>query len=173
MNTPTLPASVLDRLNPNVRQFLSGSKQMLIDGEWIDAGSGNTFAVFDPSTGETIAQVAEGEAEDIDHAVAAARHSFNQGSWRNLTPTERGKILWHVGDLILDHLDELAQLESLDNGKPLEVARVADVPLAADLFHYMAGWATKIEGSTIPISVPYARASGHWAHCQPLRAASR
>jgi len=164
MNAPTLPESVLDRLTPNVRQFLSGPKQMLIDGEWIDAASGKTFAVFDPSTGETIAQVAEGEAEDIDHAVAAARHSFNKRSWRNLTPTERGKILWHVGDLILDHLDEFAQLESLDNGKPIGVARVADVPLAADLFHYMAGWATKIEGSTIPISVPYAPGAKYFAY---------
>jgi phenylacetaldehyde dehydrogenase len=164
MNTPTLPESVLDRLTPNVRQFLSGPKQMLIDGEWINAASGKTFAVFDPSTGESIAQVAEGEAEDIDRAVAAARHSFNKGSWRNLTPTERGKILWHVGDLILDHLDEFAQLESLDNGKPVGVARVADVPLSADLFHYMAGWATKIEGSTIPISVPYAPGAKFFAY---------
>jgi len=73
MNTPTLPASGLDLLTPNVRQFLSGSKQMLIDGEWVDAASGKTFSVFDPATGETIAQVAEGEAEDINHAVAAAR----------------------------------------------------------------------------------------------------
>jgi len=164
MNAPTLPESVLDRLTPNVRQFLSGSKQMLIDGEWIDAASGKTFAVFDPATGETIAQVADGEAEDIDLAVAAARRSFNKGTWRNLTPTERGKILWHVGDLILDHLDEFAQLESLDNGKPIGVARVADVPLAADLFHYMAGWATKIEGATIPISVPYAPGAKYFAY---------
>jgi phenylacetaldehyde dehydrogenase len=156
MNTPIMPESALDRVTPNVRQFLSAPKQMLIDGEWIDAASGKTFSVFDPATGETIAQVAEGEAEDIDHAVSAARHSFNKGSWRNLTPSDRGKILWHVGDLILDHLDEFAQLESLDNGKPVGVARVADVPLAADMFHYMAGWATKLEGSTIPISVPYA-----------------
>jgi len=129
---------------------------MLIDGEWIDAASGKTFSVFDPATGDTIAHVADGEAEDIDHAVGAARHAFNKGSWREMTPSDRGKMLWHIGDMILDHLDEFAQLESLDNGKPVSVARVADVPLAADLFHYMAGWATKIEGHTIPISVPYA-----------------
>ena len=72
-----------------------------------------------------------------------------------LTPSERGRLIWKIGDLILEHADELAQLESLDNGKPVGVARAADVPLAADLFHYMAGWATKIEGNTIDISVPY------------------
>src|SRR6201996_8659007 len=94
------PASALDQLTPAVRRFLSGSKQLLINGEWMDAASGKTFSVYDPATGETIAQVAEGEAEDIDHAVAAARHSFNKGSWRNLTPSDRGKILWHIGDMI-------------------------------------------------------------------------
>src|SRR6516225_4805402 len=158
MNTSTAasPAGALDQVTPSVRQFLSGTKQMLIDGEWMDAASGKTFSVFDPATGETIAQVAEGDAEDIDHAVAAARHSFELGKWRNFTPSERGRILWHIGDLILDHMEEFAQIESLDNGKPVGVARVADVPLAADLFHYMAGWATKMEGNTIPISVPYA-----------------
>jgi phenylacetaldehyde dehydrogenase len=156
MNAPTMPSNALDQLTPNVRQFLTASKQMLIDGDWVDAASGKTFAVFDPATGETIAQVAEGEAEDIDRAVRAARRSFDEGTWRHLSPSDRGKILWHIGDLILDHIDEFAQLESLDNGKPIGVARVADIPLAADLFHYMAGWATKIEGHTIPISVPYA-----------------
>jgi phenylacetaldehyde dehydrogenase len=159
-----MPASALDQLTPNVRRFLSGHKQLLINGEWMDAASGKTFSVFDPATGETIAQVAEGEAEDINHAVAAARHSFEKGTWRNLMPMERGRILWHIGDMILDHLDEFAQLESIDNGKPVGVARVADVPLAADMFHYMAGWATKIEGNTIPISVPYAGGAKYFAY---------
>jgi phenylacetaldehyde dehydrogenase len=156
MTPPTLPASALDQLSPNAQRFLSGPKQLLIAGAWRDAASGKTFGVFDPATGETIAEVAEGESEDIDRAVAAARRSFDQGKWRHLTPSERGRILWRLGDLILEHADELAELESLDNGKPVGVARVADIPLAADLFHYMAGWATKIEGQTIPISVPYA-----------------
>ncbi|HSI11990.1 MAG TPA: aldehyde dehydrogenase family protein [Chthoniobacter sp.] len=164
MSTTTSPAGALDMLTPTVRQFLSGPKQLLIDGEWMDAASGKTFSVFDPATGDTIAEVAEGEAEDIDHAVAAARHSFDKGKWRNMTPSDRGRILWHVGDMILDHLDEFAQLESLDNGKPMAVARAADVPLAADLFHYMAGWATKIEGNTIPISVPYAAGAKFFAY---------
>src|ERR1022692_3744817 len=88
-----------------------------------------------------------------DRAVRAARRAFHDGPWSRMTPSERGRLIWRIGDLILEHADELAQLESLDNGKPRAVARVADVPLTADLFHYMAGWATKIEGHTIPISV--------------------
>jgi phenylacetaldehyde dehydrogenase len=72
-----------------------------------------------------------------------------------MTTSERGRIIWKIGDLILEHADELAQLESLDNGKPFAIAKAADIPLAADLFHYMAGWATKLEGNTINISVPY------------------
>jgi phenylacetaldehyde dehydrogenase len=99
--------------------------------------------------------VAEGDAEDINRAVRAARRAFEDGPWSRMTPSDRGRLIWKIGDLILEHADELAQLESLDNGKPVGVARAGDVPLAADLFHYMAGWATKIEGNTINISVPY------------------
>jgi len=87
--------------------------------------------------------------------VRAARKAFDDGPWGRLTPSERGRVIWRIGDLILEHADELAQLESLDNGKPYAIARAADIPLAADLFHYMAGWATKIEGNSINISVPY------------------
>ena len=108
-----------------------------------------------PATGETLANVAEGDSEDIDRAVRAARKAFDEGPWGTITPSERGRIIWRIGDLILEHAEELAQLESLDNGKPYAVALGADVPLAADLFHYMAGWATKIEGNSINISVPY------------------
>ncbi len=114
-----------------------------------------TFETPNPATGETLAQVAEGEAEDIDRAVKAARRAFDEGPWTKMTTSERGRIIWRIGDLINEHLDELAQLESLDNGKPFTVARAADVPLSADMFWYMAGWATKIEGNTISLSVPY------------------
>jgi phenylacetaldehyde dehydrogenase len=127
---------------------------MFIDGQWVDAASGKTFDTPNPATGQTLAKVAEGDAEDINRAVRAARAAFD-GPWGRMTPSERGRIIWRIGDLILEHVDELAQLESLDNGKPFVVAKAADVPLAADLFHYMAGWATKIEGNTINISVPY------------------
>ncbi len=144
--------------SPKVIDWLSRPKQMLIDGQWSDAASGKTFPVYNPATGEEICRVAEGNAEDIRRAVATARRVFDDVNhpWRSMTPSERGKIIWRIGDLILEHLEEFAELESIDNGKPKAVAQAADVPLAADLFHYMAGWATKIEGSTIPISVPYA-----------------
>src|SRR5215469_4772254 len=140
----------------SVEEFTATPRQLFIDGKWVEAASGKTFETPDPATGDTLARVAEGEAEDIERAVRAARRAFDDGPWGRLTASERGRIIWRIGDLILEHADELAQLESLDNGKPYAVARAADIPLAADLFHYMAGWATKIEGNTINISVPYA-----------------
>jgi phenylacetaldehyde dehydrogenase len=142
-------------LDRNVEKFIAVPRQLFINGQWADAASGKTFETPDPATGETLARVAEGDVEDIDRAVRAARRAFEEGPWSRMTPSERGRIIWRIGDLILDHVNELAQLESLDNGKPFAVAKAADVPLAADLFHYMAGWATKIEGNTIDISVPY------------------
>ena len=142
-------------LDRSVTEFLGVPRQLFIDGQWADAASGRTFETPNPATGEILARVAEGEAEDINRAVKAARAAFEAGPWSRMTPSERGRIIWRIGDLILEHLDELAQLESLDNGKPFAVARAADVPLSADMFHYMAGWATKIEGNTINISVPY------------------
>ena len=139
-----------------VAAWLAKPKANLIGGKWAPAASGKTFEVFNPADGSVIAHVADGQREDINRAVAAARRAFNAPTWRHMTPSDRGKIIWKIGDLILAHADELAEIESIDNGKPRAVARAADVPLAADLFHYMAGWATKIEGQTIPISVPYA-----------------
>src|SRR5271168_3065625 len=139
----------------SVEDFVATPRQLFIDGQWTDAASGQTFETPNPATGETLANVAEGDAEDINRAVRAARAAFEDGPWGRLTASDRGRLIWKIGDLILEHADELAQLESLDNGKPVGVARAADVPLAADLFHYMAGWATKIEGNTINISVPY------------------
>jgi phenylacetaldehyde dehydrogenase len=155
------PAS---RVSKKTQAFLAKPKKLLIGGDWRKAASGKTFDSYDPSSGEVLARAAEGDAEDIDLAVAAARRAFDQGPWRKMTPSERGRILWRLGDLILENLEELAELESLDNGKPLAVAKAADVPLAADLFHYMAGWATKVEGSTIPISVPYAPGAAFHAY---------
>ena len=142
-------------LERNVEEFLGTPRQLFINGRWADAASGRSFETPNPATGETLARVAEGEAEDIDRAVRAARRAFEEGPWGRMTTSERGRIIWRIGDLINEHLDELAQLESLDNGKPFAVARAADVPLSADMFWYMAGWATKLEGDTKTLSVPY------------------
>jgi phenylacetaldehyde dehydrogenase len=139
----------------SVEEFTGTPRKLFINGQWTEAASGKTFETPNPATGQTLARIAEGDAEDIDRAVRAARNAFDDGPWGRLTPSERGRIIWRIGDLILAHAEELAQLESLDNGKPYPVALGADVPLAADMFHYMAGWATKIEGNSINISVPY------------------
>ena len=154
-------------VTPYVQQFLSSTRKMLIDGKWVDAISGTTFPTFNPATGEVMSQIPDGQKEDINLAVKAARAAFETGPWRTMTPSERGKLIWKLADLIEAKTEELAQLESLDNGKSVGVARAADVPLAADLFRYMAGWATKIEGNTIPISVPYA--PGAQFHAYTLR----
>ena len=141
-------------IDSKVEQFIGSPRQLFINGQFVDAASGRTFETPNPATGETLAHVAEGDAEDINRAVSAARAAFD-GPWSRMTPSERSRIIWRIGDLLLEHIEEFAQLESLDNGKPYLIAKGADVPLAADLFHYMAGWATKIEGNTINISVPY------------------
>jgi len=143
-------------LHREVSSFLARPRPMLIDGRWVDATSGGSFDTLDPATGERLAQVAEGRAEDVDRAVAAARRAFEGAAWRGITPSERGRLLMRLADAVEAHADELAQLESLDNGKPVAVARGADLPLAADCLRYYAGWATKIEGETIPVSVPFA-----------------
>jgi phenylacetaldehyde dehydrogenase len=136
----------------SVERFIAAPRKMLIDGQWVEAASGKTFPVYNPATGEVMAQVAEGDKEDIDRAVKAARRAFESGPWSEITSSERGRLLWKLADLLEQHTEEFAQLESLDNGKPKVVAEIADVPLAVDLFRYMAGWATKIEGNTIPMS---------------------
>ncbi len=110
--------------------------------------------------------MAEGQAEDINLAVKAARRAFEQGPWRKLTASERGRLLWKVADLVEAHADELAQLETLNNGKPLTVAKAADVPLVVDHFRYFAGWTTKLEGNTIPLSVPYTPGVQYLAYTQ-------
>ncbi len=143
----------------SLRSFIASPKQLLIDGDWVNAKSEKTFDVFDPATDQVVATVAEGDAADIDLAVAAARSAFDQGPWTKMTASDRGRLIWKIGDLIEQNADQLAQLETLDNGKPFTVAKAADVALAADMFRYMAGWATKIEGNTIPLNVPYAPGS--------------
>lgn len=147
-----------------VTNFVSRTHKMLINGKWVEALSGKTFPTYNPATGEVLARVAEGDKADIDLAVKAARAAFETGPWSKLTASERGRLIWKIADLIEENLEEFAELETLDNGKPLKVARAADVPLAVDLFRYMAGWTTKIEGNTIPLSVPYTPGAKYLAY---------
>lgn len=127
---------------------------MLIDGQWVTSASGKVFGTDNPATGEVLAQVAEGDSEDINRAVQAARKAFESGPWPKMTPSQRGRLLWKLADLIEEHTEELAQLETLDNGKPIKYSRAGDVPMTIDHFRYFAGWATKVEGDTIPVSIP-------------------
>ncbi len=151
-------------MHHTVHTFVSTPRKILIGGRWVEAASGKTFPTYNPATGDVLAHVAEGTRPDVDRAVSAARNTFENGPWRKLTASERGRLIWKLADLLETHLEEFAQLESLDNGKPVGVARVADVPLAVDLFRYMAGWATKIEGNTIPLSVPYTPGAQYLAY---------
>lgn len=147
-----------------VKAFVSKPRKMLINNRWIEAVSGKTFPVYDPATGAELARVAEGDQADIDRAVRAARAAFDSGAWPSLTASERGRLIWKLADLLEKNLEEFATLESLDNGKSVGVARAADVPLAVDLFRYMAGWTTKIGGKTFPISVPYTPGQKYFAY---------
>jgi phenylacetaldehyde dehydrogenase len=140
-------------VNRNVNSFVEKPRRMLINGKWVEAASGKTFPTYNPSTGEILAHVAEGDEEDVDRAVAAARAAFDKGPWRKLVPSERARLIWKLADLLEKRLEEFAQLETLDNGKPLMMARLADVPISVDTLRYFAGWATKVEGSTIPLSM--------------------
>jgi aldehyde dehydrogenase (NAD+) len=128
---------------------------MLIDGEWQDAVSGKTFETINPATGEVIAQVAEGDDSDIELAVAAARRAFDSGPWPKMTARERGRLLYKLADRIERNAEELAALETLNNGKPIRDSRNIDLPLVIECYRYYAGWADKIEGRTIPINGPY------------------
>jgi len=125
--------------------------RLLIDNRWVASESGETFATINPSTGEEICRVAAADAPDVDKAVAAARKAFEYGPWRKMNASERGLLLLRLADLIEKHADELAQLEALDNGKPVSVARRVDVAKTIACYRYFAGWADKIQGRTIPI----------------------
>ena len=149
MATATQPVQV----DQNVTQFVTKKRQMLINGKWVDSASGKTFPTYNPATGEVLAHVAEGDKEDINRAVDAARAAFDRGPWRKLAPSERARLMWKLADLLEKHAEEFAQLETLNQGKPLFLARVVDIPTSIDQLRYYAGWATKIEGNTIPLSM--------------------
>src|ERR1700722_16060529 len=136
--------------HPKVRQT-----KLLIDGKWLNAASGKTFETINPATGEVIAHVAEGDKADVDKAVKAARKAFEKGPWRKMSARERGKCLYKLADLVEKNVEELAMLETLDNGKPIRDAKAADLPLVIDCYRYYAGWADKLTGNTIPIRGNY------------------
>jgi len=131
----------------------AGPHELLIGGEWVKAADGRTFATIDPATGETIAQVAHAGAEDVDRAVKAAAAAL-EGPWSKLPAATRSLLMNRLADLIEANAEELAQIEALDNGKPVTIAGKVDVPGAVDHLRYYAGWPTKIEGETIPVSWP-------------------
>jgi phenylacetaldehyde dehydrogenase len=135
----------------------------LIDGKWVEAQGGKTFDVENPATQEIIAHVPAGDKADIDLAVAAARHAFETGPWSKISPGDRARLVWRLGDLLEQHADEFAELEALDNGKPVKNARRDDVGGSIAMFRYMSGWAQRLTGETIPVSSP-----GNW-HAYTLR----
>jgi acyl-CoA reductase-like NAD-dependent aldehyde dehydrogenase len=128
--------------------------RLYIDGQWVDAKSGATFKTINPATEEPLTEVAEGGAEDIDLAVKAARRAYDSGPWARMSASDRGRILWKIGDLLEANVQEIGRVETLDQGKTITESTRVDVPLAADCFRYFAGWATKIEGETIPVRAP-------------------
>jgi aldehyde dehydrogenase (NAD+) len=147
-------ASVLTE--PQTTQIPIKQTKILIDNKWVASVSGKTFETVNPATGEVLASVAEADAADVELAVKAARKAFHsKAHWRRMSASERGKLLNRLADLIEKNADELATLESLDNGKPKHVAAAADLPLVIACYRYYAGWADKIQGKTIPISGDY------------------
>jgi aldehyde dehydrogenase (NAD+) len=151
MATATAPAPA----KPKHTKPKVADQKMLIGGKWVNSVSGKTFPTTDPTNGETICNVAEGDKADIDLAVKAAREAFEKGIWSRTNASERGRLLHKLADAIERHKDELAALESLDNGKPIADSLTADLPLTIQCYRYYGGWADKLYGQTIPIDGPY------------------
>jgi aldehyde dehydrogenase (NAD+) len=140
---------------PVMRKPKIQQTQMLIDGKWVDSVEGKRFATLNPATEEVIAEVPMGTKKDVDLAVSAAIRAFQDGPWSRMDARERGRLLYRLADLLEENIDELAALETLDNGKPIRDSRNADLPLVIDTYRYFAGWADKIHGETIPIRGNY------------------
>jgi len=141
-------------LGAAAREYLARGPRFLIDGQLVEAAAGRLLDVRNPATGAVIVKVPEGDAADVDLAVHAARRAFDSGPWSRMKPADRARLVWRLGELIEQHQEELAQLESLDNGKPVAEARAADLPISYNTFYYMSGWATKVSGSTLSPSAP-------------------
>jgi acyl-CoA reductase-like NAD-dependent aldehyde dehydrogenase len=140
------------RLLPQVSEWLSKPKKLLIDGKWVDAETGKSFETYNPATGEVLAKVQEGGKADVDKAVKAARKAFEEGPWRKMPTAERARLMYKLADEIEKRADEFAQLETLDNGKPIKESRYVDVVQTVETFRYYAGWCTKLEGETLNVN---------------------
>ncbi len=145
----------LSTLGADSRSYLAARHRLFIDGEFVDAVAGGQFAVIDPSSGLEIAKAPQGEREDIERAVAAARRAFEEGPWPRMSPTERERCMLRLADLLEANATEFSEIESVNSGRTLTSTRLFDVNLSVDYLRYMAGWATKIHGQTIQPSVPY------------------
>jgi acyl-CoA reductase-like NAD-dependent aldehyde dehydrogenase len=150
----TTASALPDALSDAARSFAAGPHRLLIGGERLDAADGRTFETLDPATGRVIAEVPQAGAEDVDRAVRAACEAFEDGRWSGIAAAQRTRGMLALADAVEAHADELAELESLDNGKPLKLARRVDVALTAEHLRYFAGWPTKIEGETLPVAIP-------------------
>ncbi|MFC4801601.1 aldehyde dehydrogenase family protein [Neobacillus sp. GCM10023253] len=139
-------------LSEKVVEFIKGTKKLFINGQWVESVSGKTFETRNPATGEVITTVYEAQEADIDRAVKAAREAFDNGPWSKLTAADRSRLIYKFADVMEENLEELAQLETLDNGKPINESKFFDVPTAIEHFRYYAGWSTKIVGQTIPVN---------------------
>lgn len=146
-----------------LQDFLNGPKKLYINGQFVESTSQKTFTTPNPATGEVLAEVYEAGAADIDAAVKAARAAFDGGSWSKMSAAERSRLMNKLADLMEENKENLAQLETLDNGKPINETTHADVPLAIEHLRYYAGWCTKIVGQTIPVSGPYFNYTRHEA----------
>jgi acyl-CoA reductase-like NAD-dependent aldehyde dehydrogenase len=147
-------STTTDALSDAARSFVeAGAQKLLIGGEWADAADGRRFETIDPSTGEAICEVAHAGAEDVERAAKAARVAL-EGKWGTMPAAGRSLLINRLADLVEEHGEELAQLEALDNGKPVKIAGAVDIPQAVAHLRYYAGWPTKIEGETIPVSWP-------------------
>jgi acyl-CoA reductase-like NAD-dependent aldehyde dehydrogenase len=150
----TTASALPDALSEAARSFAAGPHRLLIGGERLEAADGRTFETLDPSTGRPIAEVPQAGAEDVNRAVLAAREAFDDGRWSGIAAAQRTRAMLALADAVEAHADELAELESLDNGKPVKLAKRVDVALAAEHVRYFAGWPTKIAGETLPVAQP-------------------
>ena len=154
-------SQVTMNVNEKVQKFLEGTKKLYINGEFVESVSGKTFETPNPATGEALATLYEAGPEDIDRAVKAARKAFDEGKWTKMSAASRSRLMYKLADLMEENKEALAQLETLDNGKPIRETANADIPLAIEHMRYYAGWATKITGQTIPVAGPFFNYTRH------------